>query len=241
MPRQPWDISREMFLSVEEAASLLAHVRTQAADGQISSFLDRLIVETLLFSGVRNSEFCRLRLGDFKVGESDALLLVAGKESTRRVHLPRAVLVLLARYVNDIRPGLTPEGVRVDDPDQPLVWHERRRPFERTGLYRRVVRVLTAAGLGERASVQLLRHTYGYLAYLRTGGNLLFVQRQLGHAHPMITSIYARFVDESYADLAERVAEPFGARPEPIEPAVPKAPRERPWTSAVEEFQSEYD
>jgi integrase len=68
-----------------------------------------------------------------------------------------------------------------------------------------VVKVLTEAGLGDRASVQLLRHTYGYLAYLRTGGNLLFVQRQLGHAHPRITSVYAKFVDESYPDLAERL------------------------------------
>ena len=61
-----------------------------------------------------------------------------------------------------------------------------------------------AAGLGERASVQLLRHTYGYLAYKRTGGSLLFVQRQLGHAHPMVTAIYAQFVDESPTALAER-------------------------------------
>ena len=87
-----------------------------------------------------------------------------------------------------------------------MVCHERRRPFERTGLYRRVVRVLTAAGLESRASVQLLRHTYGYLAYLRTGGNLLFTQRQLGRAHPIVTSIYAQFVEESYSALAERIA-----------------------------------
>ncbi len=77
--------------------------------------------------------------------------------------------------------------------------------MERTGLYRRVVRILTTAGLGDRASVQLLRHTYGYLAYKRSGGNLLFVQRQLGHAHPMVTSIYAQFVEESYEAIAEMV------------------------------------
>jgi hypothetical protein len=29
------------------------------------------------------------------------------------------------------------------------------------------------------------------------------VQRQLGHAHPLVTSIYAQFVDESYADMAD--------------------------------------
>ncbi|NLE37997.1 MAG: site-specific integrase, partial [Pirellulaceae bacterium] len=54
-------------------------------------------------------------------------------------------------------------------------------------------------------SVQLLRHTYGYLAYARSRGNLLFVQRQLGHAHPMVTAIYAQFVEESYQPLAEQV------------------------------------
>ncbi len=105
----------------------------------------------------------------------------------------------------DLRPNLLPDGVDPDDPQRPLVFNERRRPYERTGLYRRVVRILTEAGLGDRASVQLLRHTYGYLAYLRTGGNLLFVQRQLGHVHPRITAAYAKFVDESYADLAERI------------------------------------
>ena len=96
------------------------------------------------------------------------------------------------------------------DDEAPLFVTERGRAFERTGLYRRVVRVLTEAGLGERASVQLLRHTYGYLAYLATGGNLLFVQRQLGHAHPMITSIYAQFAEESYAGMADAIGRRAG-------------------------------
>ena len=93
------------------------------------------------------------------------------------------------------------------------MFNERRQPYERTGLYRRVVRILTAAGLKDRASVQLLRHTYGYLAYLKTGGNLLFVQRQLGHAHPMVTVVYARFVDESYADMANMIRQAASSQP----------------------------
>jgi hypothetical protein len=87
-----------------------------------------------------------------------------------------------------------------------------------------VVRILTEAGLGDRASVQLLRHTYGYLAYLRTGGNLLFTQRQLGHAHPIVTSIYAQFVPESYSQLAEMlIAEPTSSAKTRRRPA--KKPR----------------
>jgi integrase len=112
---------------------------------------------------------------------------------------------MVTAFVGQTRPALLPEEVDPDDLDCPLVYHERRRPYERTGLYRRVTRILTRAGLKDRASVQLLRHTYGYLAYGRTGGNLLFVQRQLGHAHPMVTSVYAQFFEESYEDLANQV------------------------------------
>ena len=72
--------------------------------------------------------------------------------------------------------------------------------------------------------MQLLRHTYGYLAYLRTGGNLLFTQRQLGHAHPIVTSIYAKFVPESYSELAEMlIAEPTNSAKTRRQPA--KKPR----------------
>ena len=211
MPRSPWDITDDMFLSVDESESLVAHVRNAEAlvrgrDRLVAS-LDRLIVEVLLYSGLRNSEFCRLSLADTMLGHRESSLIVRGPGRERRtVFVPGALSKLITTYARDTRPKFLPDRVAEDDLSRPLVLNEHRRPFERTGLYRRVVRILTQAGLADRASVQLLRHTYGYLAYLRTGGNLLFVQRQLGHAHPMITSIYAQFVPESYADMADCIA-----------------------------------
>jgi len=123
----------------------------------------------------------------------------------RTVFVPRELSRIVRRYVSEIRPRCLGAGQSPKDMSLPLVVNERGRPYERTGLYRRVVRVLGEAGLGARASVQLLRHTYGYLAYKRSGGNLLFVQRQLGHAHPAVTSIYAQFVAEPYSKLADAV------------------------------------
>jgi integrase/recombinase XerD len=203
--RQAWEITREMFLSEHEVDALLDHVRTAGASEQARR-LDRLIIECLLFSGLRTSEFCRLALEDTVFGTGRPVFVVRRHGAVERtVFVPRSVCRLVRDYVEQIRPRLLPAGVDANDLSQPLVYHERKRPFERSGLYRRVVRILTAAGLGKRASVQLLRHTYGYLAYLRSGGNLLFVQRQLGHAHPMVTSIYAKFVRESYEQLAERL------------------------------------
>ena len=106
----------------------------------------------------------------------------------------------IATHIGEIVSGLKSTGHEVT-----ICVSRVMGPYDRTSLYRRVVRILTSAGLGDRASVQLLRHTYGYLAYKRTHGNLLFVQQQLGHAHPMVTAIYAQFVKFSYSDLADNV------------------------------------
>lgn len=215
MTREPWQITREMFLSFDEVGALLQHIRGRDAEAtaaeQSAALNDRLIVEILLFSGLRNSELCRLAVRDAPPVVEGALQVRGTPREDRTVYIPQHLSNLIGRYVSKVRglpsSGSTSSGrIRREELDLPLLLNERGRAYERTGLYRRVVRILTDAGLGERASVQLLRHTYGYLAYARTGGNLLFVQRQLGHAHPMVTSIYAQFVDESYAALADLTA-----------------------------------
>lgn len=205
MSREPWKISREMFLSEAEVARLQKFLADRAEDAAAAT--DRLIIETLLFSGLRNSEFCQLRVADTIVGQKQSVLVVRETPRQNRiVHVPLVVSRLIQQYCRDFRPELVPPGISASDKDQPLIFNDRRKPYERTALYRRVVRILTDAGLADRASVQLLRHTYGYLAYKRTGGNLLFVQQQLGHAHPMVTAVYAEFVEFPKDQLADRIA-----------------------------------
>lgn len=214
--RMPWEITREMFLEFDQVQALLAHIRAGAgrSPGRAATLalLDRVVIETPLFSGIRSSELCNLRLADVALATDEPTILVRGqRKEDRTVFIPNPLAELLSTFITHVRPQLLPDDVRPRDPARPLLYNEHRQPYERTGLYRRVVRILTEAGLGDRASVQLLRHTYGYLAYARTGGNLLFVQRQLGHAHPVVTSIYAQFVQESYPDMADMAADP--ARP----------------------------
>jgi len=210
--RTAWAITPEMFLSGQEVAELEAHVRqrVQTTTGRehLSARLDEFIIQALLWSGLRNSEFCALELRDSVVGTGQPTFVVRprGRTPGRTVWLPDSLVRLTRQWAAEYRPAFLPPTVRPDDLGQPLVFNEHRNGYDRSGLYRRVVRILTEAGLGNRASVQLLRHTYGYLAYLRTGGNLLFVQRQLGHAHPMITRVYAQFAEESYERMANQVA-----------------------------------
>jgi len=213
MTREPWKITRDMFLSVTEAEALTRHAAREVATAREAdrhaAAVDQIIIESLMYTGLRNTEFCRLTLGDVQLSRDKRVIHVRGTpREDRDVALSSRLANVLRNYVAEVRPSCLPAGTSPRDPNAPFVVNERGRAYERTALYRRVVRILSAAGLGDRASVQLLRHTYGYLAYLRTGGNLLFVQRQLGHAHPMVTSVYAEFVEHSPFDLADAIDGP---------------------------------
>lgn len=209
--REPWEITPEMVLTEKEVASLLSNLRGRASSSAeetrsgVAAVVDQVIIHALLFSGLRCSEFCKLRLADVTLPPASPAFIVRGKGDPRNVWLPESLGLLLARYARRVRPALLSEESLALGTNGPFIVNERGRAYDRTALYRRVVSILTGAGFGPRASVQLLRHTYGYLAYKRTGGNLLFVQRQLGHAHPMITAVYANLVDESYPILANGV------------------------------------
>lgn len=219
-----WKLTSESVLSVQEVVRLLSSLRRDEGGGDVRQSLDEVVINALLFSGMRNSEFCGLELRDVRSeSDGDVFVVRRAERVSRVVHVPARVGRMVARYVDRVRPGLLPDGVAADDESQPLLFNEHRRPYERNGLYRRVVRILTQHGFGEKASVRLLRHSYGYLAYLQTGGNLLFVQRQLGHAHPRVTAVYAKLVDESYPKLADRVGELADLAPWPsAEITVPK-------------------
>lgn len=216
-PAVPWEITESMFLADEEADGLVTYLRESerqaAPDEKYRALVDRLIVEILLFSGIRNSELCHLKIEDTEVGHGQSFLMIAESSNhSHIVHLPQALSQEIVNFVRGPRRAMANGDQPADENSQTLILNERGRPYDRTSLYRRVVRILTAAGLGDRASVQLLRHTYGYLAYKRSNGNLLFVQQQLGHAHPMVTAVYAQFVKFSYSDLAEAVGTPANPR-----------------------------
>src|SRR5579872_455670 len=155
MKREPWQITREMFLTEEEVDVLVGHLaaRVREAPGEVAPRVDELIVHSLLFSGLRNSEFCRLTLADTIVGTGESVFLVRGTpREDRTVFVSSERGRMLGRYVAEVRPQCLPAGQSPKALDLPLVLNERGLPYERTGLYRRVVRVLADAGLGARAS-----------------------------------------------------------------------------------------
>jgi len=69
-------------------------------------------------------------------------------------------------------------------------------------LQRRMNRAIQAAGVD--ATFHQLRHRYGTVAYQATG-DLLAVGRQMGHASPVTTAVYAQASDDVAAKIAAAV------------------------------------
>ena len=95
----PWRITRAMFLEEDEVESLLARLAGRAAEaesGDPGPRVDELIVQSLLFSGLRNSEFCQLKLAHTVIGTGKSVFLVRGTpREDRTVYVPQAVSNLI--------------------------------------------------------------------------------------------------------------------------------------------------
>ena len=110
MPREAWDITREMFLSLEETERMLRYldraVQTADAATRATASTDRVLSAGLLFSGLRNSECCGLRLGDTGVVTGRSSLVVGTTpRQDREVVIPAPVNQLIAQYCRDVRPN----------------------------------------------------------------------------------------------------------------------------------------
>src|SRR5262245_16520161 len=99
----PWTITRRMFLSTAEVDALLAHVARRAGpaapDGHAAA-VDRVIIESLLFSGLRNSKFCRLTLADVTAAPGGFAFQVRGTpREDRTVFIPERLAGLVREYI----------------------------------------------------------------------------------------------------------------------------------------------
>lgn len=187
-------------IAVPSAADVWA-VRNAAA-----SWRDQLIIETLIFTGLRCSElvglltsqFCDVRLGE---KESAILVRMIGKgRKARRVPFPAGLVRNLQRYIVLDRKHLLGEK---NVPS--LFLSAKGTPLTSAGVQFR----LRAAGreLGHRIHPHLLRHFFAchrlkYLTELGLGDPLGQLQRELGHSQITTTMRYLHLTDEMRARIA---------------------------------------
>jgi integrase/recombinase XerD len=183
-PRVPQGIPKA--LSEPEVEKLLHAVVGNTPRAQ----RDRAILETLYASGVRISELIGLDRRDLDL--EDNLIRVLGKGSKERiVPVGRTASDALDAYLEHGRPELVQRRRRAGGDAEAVFLNARGGRLSRQSCWK-IVRVAgNAAGLGERLSPHVLRHSCA-THMLDHGADIRVVQELLGHASLSTTQVYTK-------------------------------------------------
>jgi integrase/recombinase XerD len=180
------------YLTVSQVSALLA-----APDRQRSTpegVRDKAMLTLMYASGLRASEVVTLRLEN--VDPDAGFLRVFGKGGKERVvPVADAALSALKEYLEEVRPGFLKEKA-----SNALFLSRLGRPITRQTLWNRIRYWALAAGIEERISPHVLRHSFaGHL--LAGGADLRAVQAMLGHADIATTQIYTHVTPERLREI----------------------------------------
>lgn len=183
------------FLDAGELRALLA-----AAEA--SGPRDLALVVLMAYAGLRVSEACSLRWGDINPSFPEDASLAPGY-GTLLVRQGKGGKQRLLPVHGRIRRAL--EALRAQDslPKRVILGNDRVFNLSPRGARFLMERLCQKAAIHrEKAHPHTLRHTFA-TNLLRETGNLILVQRSLGHASVSTTQIYTHLV---FDDLAEAVA-----------------------------------
>jgi len=157
---------------------------------------NRAILWVFYDTGIRVSELCGLRVGDFD--RRHGIFTVKGKGSKeRRVALGQNCLRNLLYYLDKHRPGeeeLADWGSAGEDH---LFLSETRTPLTKNGVTLLFARLKKRAGItGKRISPHILRHTFA-VRYLILGNDPFSLQELLGHEDMTTVKIYMQMNDKT--------------------------------------------
>ncbi|MHB2018555.1 MAG: tyrosine-type recombinase/integrase [Candidatus Xenobia bacterium] len=181
LPRCPQTLPCRL-LSETEMEMLLAVPDTTTPLG----LRDRAMLEVFYATGIRNSELAGLCLNDVDLAQQELFVRRGKGEKSRRVPLGEEAAGWLARWLSDGRPHF-PHAARQRQVF--LTW--RGEAFCRQVLAVRVLHLGLTAGLAQRVTPHLLRHSCA-THMLRHGASLRHLQVMLGHATPATTQRYTK-------------------------------------------------
>ena len=157
---------------------------------------DRLIVELFLGTGIRLRELVNLDVDDVDLDAKH--LRVRAKGGVPQVKFLKSTLrSLLRAYLKERRR----QG---DGEYRALFLSNRALRLSKRQVSRRLDHWFQTARIDKKLSPHALRHTFATHLYRRTG-DILVVQRALGHRYLSTTQIYTHLVDDALEDALERL------------------------------------
>lgn len=162
-----------------------------------------LAVSLMVVTGARVNEVVSIRCNDVDLGNGSVRILGKGRRERQVFIANDSIANLTAAYV-------TARGMlNVDHPQ--LLFNGRYRPLSAAAMRSRLVKAARAAGLRERVTPHMLRHTAA-TQLVEAGVDIRYIQRLLGHASLSTTEIYTHVSDRALrrviaeADVLGRVS-----------------------------------
>ena len=157
---------------------------------------NRAILWVLYDTGIRVSELCGLRLGDFD--RKHGILTVTGKGSKeRRIALGNNCLRNLLYYIDRYRPDEDELAEWGSAGEDHLFLSETRLPLTRNGVTLLFKRIRQRAGITDkRISPHIFRHSFA-IRYLVLGNDPFSLQELLGHEDMTTVKNYMHMNDET--------------------------------------------
>jgi site-specific recombinase XerD len=182
-------------LSRAEASNLLQSCNSKLLRGRESDVIFQIIVRTLVVTGMRVGELCKLMIED--ISPDCSLLRIQGKGARDRIaYITDTGLRRDLHHLLELR-GKSPSESRR------LFLNRFGAPMRPQSVRSSLRRVAQEANLSRRITPHMLRHTAATLL-LETGVDIRFVQRLLGHSSIATTEIYTHVSDEALRSTLQR-------------------------------------
>lgn len=201
-----YSITREKFLSVNERNTLLRICKQRARrdfNENRKTWITRYMLVHLAFnSGMRVSEIAALKIGDVKIDSEERYLIVQrGKCGKKRIiYLDENIVEHIREYLK-LKKRFLADDI---SPESPFFAGRAGGIYSATALEISFKKALKQANLSNRFSIHSARHTYATMLLAKTN-NIRFVQKQLGHASILMTSLYADILPEQNQKLANAI------------------------------------
>lgn len=159
-----------------------------------------LLIDLAFFSGLRVSEIANLKIQDLKFWRSENLIFVSRGKGGKNAYV--TIDKELAKHLRAFLAWKECVGEKTEPNDPLLTGSKNGKPYVRQALETQFKRALQEAGLPAHYHIHCARHTFATYLLQKTK-NLRLVQKQLRHASPAITAVYADVTPEDMSSAME--------------------------------------
>lgn len=182
------------FLKLEDANNLLAFIKHYKFRYRFEKFRTIAIIAMFLFTGLRNSELCNLRMQDVKLDHKTILVKSGKGNKDRYVPMNSTLLPILQDYLVE-RERLNKQS------EYFFTGLKTNTAINQRAISKMTIKLRKASGI--HFYPHLLRHTFATLM-LQNGCKLPYISEMLGHKRLKTTSRYAHIVVDSLQTEIER-------------------------------------